>query len=285
MKKLASSAVVATVGAAALVGVLAGPAAAGGSHPGTCQMYDVCYFWDDNLTGSQAGVWGQVADVANPWLTFQTAGGGQGQGLSNNAGSISNLDYQLCQTIYEDENFGGRTNSIWKNGRLTGWFITKNNNRANSAYTAADGMSTREGGLGMKRLVGRAAVAGALALAAVVGLSGGQAMASGAHSTCQMDDICYFWDDNGQGSRVGMWGMEVADVMNPWITFQTAGGGQGQGIGNNAGSIGNWDSGFCVTVFEDEYFGGRTNSIWKNGSLTGWFVTKNNNRAHRFYGC
>lgn len=114
------------------------------------------------------------------------------------------------------------------------------------------------------------------------------ASAGGFHTNCETDDICYYWDDSPPytGSVVGVWG-DVNDVMSPWITFQTAGAGQGQGIGNNAGSIWNADSLAPACVYYDPYQSGPSNYMSPNGRLGGtaanptWFVTQNDNRSQR----
>jgi hypothetical protein len=122
--------VASTVGAVALQ---TSAFAASGWHS-TCQTYDVCYYWADSppYTQSSVGVWGAVSDVYNPWIGFQTPGSGQYQHVANNTGSFKNLDYQMSQTIWEDQGFAGRSNTMSAKGSLSGVFVTKNNNRAQS---------------------------------------------------------------------------------------------------------------------------------------------------------
>lgn len=116
--------------------VVAAPNNAFAGYHNNCYTYDVCYWWDDSpaFTQSRVGVAGGVADVANPWITFQTSGSGQGQGISNNAGSIQNWDYQLPFSIWVDQNYGGACDYMAPSGSLSGWFVTQNNNRAQSMY-------------------------------------------------------------------------------------------------------------------------------------------------------
>jgi len=137
----------------------------------------------------------------------------------------------------------------------------------------------------MKKSMSTLALAAVVAAGTTLAAASTATAATNASPDCNIYNLCYYWGDNYSGSHTGMSGWEVADVMNPWIEFESAGAGQGQGIGNNAGSIRNLDYQICVTIYEDEYFGGRTDNIGKSGGLTGWFVTKNNNRAHRHYFC
>lgn len=139
VRRVVARFVVAALIAAGGIAAVATPASANGGYHSSCALYDICYYWDDSpaFTGSKVGLWGVVDDHMNPWITFQTAGYGQGQGLGNNAGSIENKDYQSGACVFYDPYEQGPSNWMAASGSLggNGWFVTQNNNR--SSYGGA----------------------------------------------------------------------------------------------------------------------------------------------------
>ncbi|MEW1587141.1 hypothetical protein AB0283_17095 [Micromonospora vinacea] len=115
-----------------------------------------------------------------------------------------------------------------------------------------------------------------------VSLTPTPAQASG--STCTraaFGDLCAFYRINYGGSRTGFWECGNADYLNPWVGFQSAGDGQHNAVGNNAGSFRNDDLAGGVRVYEHANWTGRSDH-WAPGAGSGNsnFVTRNNNRSH-----
>lgn len=96
---------------------VAAPTATAGEHDGSCELLELCLFYNSDLAGAKHDFRSRVPDFGP--FPFLGSGGGSGLTVKNNAASARNFDGYFTARIYYYSGYSGPADDVrpqaWRN--------------------------------------------------------------------------------------------------------------------------------------------------------------------------